>query len=317
MLFCSVHGFAQNEPAAGKPDKPGGAAGKQRPAGPAYQPDCCSNNEELQSFYLNMPVSKMPTPRGADGHPDLSGFWDNPFGASFSKSADGSVDFHLGGNRVQRKWPEPSEPSYKAEYMAKVQQIVNGQYGASTSEDPQYDCKPMGVPRASAVPLQIVQTPKLTVILYESNFIGQTYRVIYTDGRQHPADLDSSFLGDSVGHWEGDTLVVDVTGLNDETWMGGGQGHTEAGGPGESGHQIVEKYALIHSEQEHVVERYTRHGNMLVYEATVEDPVTLTKPWVLTPRHFVLNGSNSRLYESFCEAKDKSHIVKPGEGDRP
>ena len=310
LLSSSLCSVAQSKATS---DKSGTDSGKQNSQGLAYRSDCCSTNEELQTFYLNMPVAKMPTPRAADGHPDLSGFWDNPFGASFNKAADGSVSFRLGGNRVRRNWPEPSEPSYKPEYLAKVRAIVQGQNGESTPEDPQYDCKPMGVPRASAVPLQIVQTPQLIVILYESNFIGQSYRVIYTDGRSHPADLDSSFLGDSIGHWEGDTLVVDVTGLNDETWLGGAQGHTEAGGPGESGHQIIEKFALIHSDQEHVVERYTRHGNMLVYEATVEDPVMFTKPWVLTPRHFLLNGSNSRLYESFCEAKDKSHIVKPAD----
>ena len=75
-------------------------------------------------------------------------------------------------------------------------------------------------------------------------------------------------------------MVVDVTGLNDETWLGGAQGHTEPGGPGEPGHQIVETHALIHSDQEHVIERYTRHGDMLVYGATIEDPVMFTKPWV-------------------------------------
>jgi hypothetical protein len=154
--------------------------------------------------------------------------------------------------------------------------------------------------------------------LYESNFIGQTYRIIYTDGRGHPKDLDSSFLGDSIGHWEGDTLVVDVTGLNDETWLGGAQGHTEPGGPGEPGHQIVETHALIHSDQEHVTERYTRHGDMLVYEATVEDPVMFAKPWVVTPRHFMLGvPPDDRIFESFCEARDKSHIVRPTETDQP
>ncbi len=283
---------------------------------------CCSTNEELQKFYLDLPDAKKPTPRAADGHPDLSGFYDNPFPNNSITKADGTVEFRFLGKLDPKapryNWPEPTEPSYKPEYRNKVMAIFNSQYGASTPNDPQYDCKPMGVPRASMVPLQIVQMPKLTVILYESNFIGQTYRIIYTDGRPHPKDLDTSFLGDSIGHWEGDTLVVDVTGLNDETWLGGAQGHTEAGGPGQGGgHQIVEKYALIHSDQEHVIERYTRHGDMLVYEATVEDPVMFTKPWVITPRHFILNGSNSRLYESFCESRDRSHIVKPSEKDEP
>lgn len=281
------------------------------------KPNRAVTNEELQKLYLSLPVAKVPTPR-LDSHLDLSGVWLNPFPAVSEKSANGSVRFDIGGGRNldarPPKYPEPSEPSYKPEYMAKVKAIIDTQYGPSTALDPQYDCKPMGVPRASMNAIQIIQTPKMVVILYESNFIGQTYRLIYTDGRPHPKDLDSSFLGDSIGHWEGDTLVVDVTGLNDETWLGGAQGHTEPPAFGERfGHQIVEKYALIHSDQEHVIERYTRRGNLLVYEATVEDPVMFTEPWVLTPRHWFLGGPADRLLESFCESRDKSHIVKPNQ----
>ncbi len=289
----------------------------------ASKPVCCSTNEELQKFYLDLPQAKKPTPRAPDGHPDLSGFYNNPFAHAGEVKENGTVQFLFGGKRnpngPRYSWPEPVQPSYKPEYAAKVEAIFQSQYGASTPDDPQYDCKPMGVPRASMVPLQIVQTPKLVLILYESNFIGQTYRIIYTDGRPHPKDLDTSFLGDSIGHWEGDTLVVDVTGLNDETWLGGAQGHTEAGGPGEGGgHQIVEHHALVHSDQEHVIERYTRHGDMLVYEATVEDPVMFTKPWVLTPRHFMLGvPPDDRIFESFCESRDRSHIIKPSEADQP
>ena len=124
-------------------------------------------------------------------------------------------------------------------------------------------------------------------------------------------------MGDSVGHWEGNTLVVDVVGLDDSTWLGGAQGHTEPAAFGEpKNHQIIEKYALVHSDQEHVVERYTRHGDMLFYEATVEDPVMFTKPWVLTPRHLLLR--NDRFLETFCtpSSTDKTHMVKPSEQDQ-
>ncbi len=288
-------------------------AGAQNPA-PAPKPDQTVSNAELQKLYSALAIAKLPTPRTIDKHPDLSGVWLNPFPAVSEKTDNGSVTFDIGNSRNPAarppKYPEPSEPSYKPEYWTKVKAIVDSQWGASTPLDPQYDCKPMGVPRASMNAIQIVQTPKLTVILYESNFIGQTFRIIYTDGRGHPKDLDSSFLGDSVGRWEGDTLVVDVTGLNDETWLGGGQGHTEPPAFGEKfGHQVVEKFALSHSDQEHVVERYTRHGNLLTYEATVEDPVMFTEPWVLTPRHWFLGAADDRLLESFCESRDKSHII--------
>jgi hypothetical protein len=289
---------------------------------PVAKPDSVVTNEELQKLYSALPVANMSTQRTADSHPDLSGVWLNPFPAASEKGEDGSVRFDIGIGRARNssapppKYPEPTEPSYKPEYWAKVKAIVDSQYGASTPQDPEYDCKPMGVPRASMNAIQIIQTPKLVAILYESNFIGQTFRVIYTDGHPHPKDLDSSFLGDSIGHWEGDMLVVDVIGLNDETWLGGGQGHTEPPAFGERfGHQIVERYALIHSDQEHVVERYTRHGNLLTYEATVEDPVMFTEPWVVTPRHWFLGGPDDRLLESFCESRDKIHIVKPTQQD--
>jgi hypothetical protein len=277
---------------------------------PGGKPGAVITNDELQKLYAGLPIAKLATPRAADPHPDLSGVWLNPFPAVAEKSENGTVSFDIGGARTSVRYPLPSEPSYKPEYGAKVKAIVDSQIGASTPLDPQYDCKPMGVPRASMNAIQIVQTPKLIVILYESNFIGQTFRIIYTDGRPHPKDLDSSFLGDSIGHWEGDTLVIDVTGFNDETWLGGGQGHTEPPAFGEKyGHQIVEKFAILHSDQEHVVERYTRHGNLLTYEATVEDPVMFTEPWVVTPRHWFLGGLEDRLLESSCESRDKSHIV--------
>lgn len=292
----------------------------QNTAPSAKLPDIVQSNEELQKLYLQSPLALMRTPRTSDGHPDLNGFWYNDLGNLGTRDANGSVKFDLGGARDRskppRKYPEPSEPSYKPEYAAKIKGIVEGQYGPTTTDDPNFDCLPSGVPRASTGPLQIVQTPKVVVILYESNFVGESFRVIYTDGRQHPKDPDTSYLGHSIGHWEGDTLVVDVTALTDETWLGGGQGHTEPGLElGEGNHQIVEKFALIHSDQEHVIERYTRRGNMLTYEATVEDPVMFTKPWVVTPRHLVIGGPDQELFETFCVSLDKQHIVKPTRED--
>lgn len=283
-------------------------------------PDVVQSNEELQNLYLETTWAKMPTPRAADGHPDLSSFWYNDLGNLGTRDAQGNVSFDLGGarprNKPPRKFPDPSEPAYKPEYAAKVKAIVEGQYGPTTTADPNFDCLPSGIPRASTGPFQIVQTPKVVVILYESNFVGQSFRVIYTDGRQHPKDLETSYLGHSTGHWEGDTLVVDVAGLSEETWLGGAQGHTEPGlEPGEGNHQIVERFALLHSDQEHVVERYTRRGNMLIYEATVEDPVMFSKPWVVTPRHLIAGGSEQELFETFCVSLDKDHIVKPTKDD--
>jgi len=290
---------------------------------PAAKPGRVVTNEELQKVYLGLPAAKLPTPRSSDGHPDLSGFYFNPLDITVTRSADGNIYYGFGETRAATKgavpqYPDPTEPPYKPEYLAKVKAIVDNQYGPTTPDDPNFDCKPSGVPRASTGPLQIVQTPRLIVILYESNFISQNFRLIYTDGRPHPKDMETTYMGDSVGHWEGDTLVVDVAGLNDETWLGGAQGHTEPAAFGEPfNHQITERFALIHSEQEHVVERYTRLGNMLLYEATVDDPVMFTKPWVLTPRHLLVR--KERFLETFCTptSTDKIHIQRPTESDRP
>jgi len=302
LALSGIPAAAQNKAAASKSDR-------------------VVSNEELDKIYLDLPIAKLSTPRASDGHPDLSGFFFNPLDITVTRSADGNIYYGFGETRAAAKgpaprYPEPTEPSYKPEYYAKVKNIVDNQYGPTTPDDPNFDCKPSGVPRASTGPLQIVQTPKLIVILYESNFISQNFRLIYTDGSSHPKDLDTTYMGDSVGHWEGDTLVVDVTALNDETWLGGAQGHTEPAAFGEPfNHQVTERFALIHSDQEHVVERYTRHGNMLVYNATVEDPIMFTKPWVLTTRHLLL--LNERFLETFCTSTstDKTHIQRPTESD--
>ena len=108
---------AQTAPANAKPS----SADKGDSSG-VYMPGCCSTNEELQKFYLGLPVAKKPTPRAPDGHPDLTGFYDNPFNTVVTKSADGSVSFVLGGRRLATnyKWPTPEMPSYQPEYAAKV-----------------------------------------------------------------------------------------------------------------------------------------------------------------------------------------------------
>jgi hypothetical protein len=119
---------------------------------------------------------------------------------------------------------------------------------------------------------------------------------------EHPADLDTTFMGDSRGHWDGDTLVVDVTGLNDETWLGGDvPGHL--------------KLTSIHSDKEHVVERWTRKGDLLTYEATVTDPEMFTKPWTPNPRRVQLASKDDMLLETVCTPNDKGHFVPPSEKD--
>jgi hypothetical protein len=115
------------------------------------------------------------------------------------------------------------------------------------------------------------------------------------DGRGHPDDFDPSYVGHSIGHWEGDTLVVDVVGLNDDTWLGSGT--------------VGPKYAMMHSDKMHVVERWTRTGNVVTYEATVDDPVMFTKPWVMTPRQTQLAAPDDYIRPTMCIPFDKTHLV--------
>ena len=133
---------------------------------------------------------------------------------------------------VSSGWTEI--PMYKPEFWEKVQQLDR----EGTPEDPAFHCKPAGVPRMGP-PNKIVQTPTEFILLYAS---GNTFRVIPIDGRPHDPikSQDTTWYGDAVGKWEGDTLVIDIVGFNDESWIGW---------PG-----------WFHSNNMHVIESCTRNG---------------------------------------------------------
>ncbi len=144
-------------------------------------------------------------------------------------------------------------------------------------------CLPPGVPAATMLPypLQIVQKPGLVVILYEAY---HQFRVIPTDGQPHPADLDPTWMGNSVGHWEGDTLVVDVTGFNDKTEIGG----------------------FHHTTAYHVVERYRRTSyDTIRYEASIDDPNVFAAPWKYSgPLQL---HSEWQIQEYVCEENNQNY----------
>jgi hypothetical protein len=172
--------------------------------------------------------ANKPVPRAADGKPDLSGVYIAPYHSI--KLLDkvtlkpGSEHYHVG-----------------PEYTFSLGEL----------------CLPRGVPDTigEPYPIQIVQAPDLVLILYEA---GEFFRVIPTDGRPHPKDLDPTWMGDSVGHWEGDTLVVDATGFNDKVSVG----------------------EYRHTTAYHVVERFERIAyDTLKYSATIDDPNVFQAPW--------------------------------------
>jgi hypothetical protein len=224
------------------------------------------------------PVDKSaPTPRLGE-HPDLSGSWSwndwignymtgggrrrSPWqAADSSRETNQTEDFEL---YSPSRFGNLGRPIYKPENWDKVQQLDMW----TNKYDPVMTCQPLGVPREGP-PRRIYQTDHDITFLYSGGDAGGGYgefRVIPTDGRPHPksAELDITYMGDTVGHWDGDTLVLDSVAFTDTTWLGRG--------------------GLFHSDQMHVVERFKREGDALLYDVTVEDPEVLAEPYVYPTR---------------------------------
>jgi hypothetical protein len=221
------------------------------------------------------PVSYAQTkiPRAADGKPDLSGVWIT--GALALLIGDKEArEIQAADRAAGRTLPPPEPLTYKPEAEAKRQYYLSRR----GIDDPMARCFLSGVPRITTRPLpfQIIQMKDQVILLYEAH---HAFRIVPTDGRKHPDDIEPSFLGDSVGRWDGDTLVVDVVGFNEKTWLAG--------------------VGTIHSEKLHVVERYTRDSaDTIRYDVTVEDPDVLAKPW---HEHEIFRlRPNERLREYEC-----------------
>jgi hypothetical protein len=229
------------------------------------------------------PAANSKIPRTADGKPDLAGVWQggsNRIGSWEEANANGGQG--AGGMAAANgpvrvtpfKVPASDTPPYKPELVAKVREA----FDRRGIDEPMARCYPPGVPRTTVLglfPMQIVQTQQMVVMLFE---VFGVWRIIPLNGK-HPDDLDPSFSGDSAGHWEGDTLVVDVTGFNDKTWLTG--------------------VGTFHSEKLHVVERFTRADeNTIVYSATIDDPEVFTKPWTI--HNTIMLRPGMRLREYVC-----------------
>jgi len=246
--------------------------------------------------------------RLADGHPDLNGTWDNGAGIDFlhpQQLENGSVCVAgceapppaptaaaatpaagpPGGARPPRNFPK-----YRPEYLPKV-----ADYDARQLElDPVLHCRSPGLPRIGP-PDKIVQIPGQIVFLYD-DVSGGFFRIIPTDGRTHRSDVEASTLGDSVGHWEGDTLVVEANQFNDESWL------TDNG--------------AFHSTGLKVTERLHRSGDTLEYQAVADDPKVLTEPWKATPRLAKLTDVDL-VEPAPCVDKDLNHLVDKSHHDNP
>jgi hypothetical protein len=195
--------------------------------------------------------SKEAVPRALDGKVDLTGVW----------VIAGSTDL-------------PSDPAY----LPAAQKLYEQRKANGLKDDPEKRCLPNGVVRIEPLPYKIVQTPKLVVLLSEGN--THSYRRFFLDGRPHNLDAEpNTWNGDSIGHWEGDTLVVDTVGFNDKSWL------DSTGKP--------------HSEALHVIERYRRPDpDHLEIGYTLEDPQAFSKPYTFTRTFTRVVGRD--LQEYFC-----------------
>jgi hypothetical protein len=222
-------------------------------------------------------------PRAADGHPDLTGVW-QPNSNRRGSWEDANSGLGVGG--TGRDAAAPATPASgdtqsgreRAPYQPWAAKKVLESFNNRAIDDPTALCLPPGVPRIAIVslfPMQIIQTPQQIVMLYE---YMNVFRVIPLNAK-HPDDIVPTYMGDSIGHWEGDTLVVDVTGFNDKTWL--------------------INTGTFHTEALHVTERYTRvDRDQINYDVTIEDPNVLTKPWNYHATIMLRDGT--RISEYVC-----------------
>jgi hypothetical protein len=207
-------------------------------------------------------------PRMPDGKPSFVGYWDLPYTPNMAaKDGEAAIPYTDAGRAAFKNH--------------------------DAKDDPTSLCLYPGMPRImqSPYPIQIIQTQEYVTILFE--YMRQ-FRAIPTDGRAHPENLPPSFMGDSTGKWEGDTFVVDTTGLNDRTWLD------------TAGHQ--------HTDEMHLTERFVRTPTAINLEYRIDDPKMYSKPWVqqriIRPSKPAAHGL-PQLIEYSCEEnnRDIQHLI--------
>jgi hypothetical protein len=217
------------------------------------------------------PNLTAPAPKTADGKPDFSGIWRQPNGVKYTVNIAADMK------------PEdvPMLPATAAEYKRRQDTL--------SKDDPIGFCNLPGVPQVTVVPYpyKILQNSTQITFLYEAI---RGFREIFIDGRSLPADMQPSWLGYSIGHWEDDTLVVLTAGQNDKTWLDSG-GHP-------------------HSEQLRVIEKYRRRTfGTIDLETNIDDPGAYSKPW--TVKYELRYVPDTELLEYVCTEnnKDPEHLV--------
>jgi hypothetical protein len=228
-------------------------------------------------------ATRGPVPRASDGKPDLTGVWQGGTTQRGTwEEANGGLG--VGGSGLNPAAPvvlsSNDRPAGRegAPYQPWAAKKVLEAFNRRGIDDPTGLCLPAGLPRIVMLglfPQQFIQTPTQIVILYE---YMNVFRVIPLNAK-HPDDIIPSYMGNSVARWDGDTLVVDVIGFNDKTWLSGA--------------------GTFHTDALHITERYTRvDKDQINYEVTMEDPNVLTRPWTLQSTLMLREGT--RLQEYVC-----------------
>jgi len=248
-------------------------------------------------------TAAVVTPRLANGKPDMTGNWGNApnpitgsgtrrCGPTQKECKTGQDNFWVDYEWISPSRFGPSRPVYKPEFWDKVQELDQW----TNKYDPIMTCQPMGIPR-EGTPRRIFQTANDITMLYTTSDYGggnREFRVIPTDDRKHNPQkaIEATYMGYTVGRWEGDTLVLDSISFVDTTWLGRG--------------------GLFHSANMHIVEKFTRKGDEILYEITIEDPDVLVEPWVMPPRTLRPNGAADAglvAERAYCEVYETNDIV--------
>jgi hypothetical protein len=228
------------------------------------------------------PARAYTPPRTPAGQPDLMGIW------QALNSAAWDIEDHSprlgvpGGFGVVEGGRIPYLPAALAKRTQNFEKRATG--------DPEASCYLPGIPRVTFMPFpfQILQFPESVVIVYE--YLGITRNIPLTGQHPDPQVLDF-WMGDSRGRWDGNTLVVDVGNFNDQTWF--------------------DRAGNFHSDEMHVVERYTRTGaDHMSYEVTIEDPKVFSRPWKMSTPLYRRQEKNLRLLEYECYAYMEEEAAK-------
>ena len=234
-------------------------------------------------------------PRTPDGQPDIRGHWSQSNRITTYSiqegSADRAVHIRITGQEEAVGRPIIDPPDGKIPYQPWAAEQKQRNYENRLTADPESRCTMPGVPRVTYMPypFQILQFSDRVLFLYE---YVHTTRTVYMNGSDHLEGQIGFWMGDSRGHWEGDTLVIDVIHFNDETWF--------------------DRAGNFHSEALHVVERYTPTGPAhLTYEVTIEDPNVFTDSWKMEMPLYRRQEADIEVLEYECFAYIEQELEDP------